>query len=184
MVLMSALLMGAAATEADQKVARMAALYEQVCLKAFPDDNAVDRTMANLGARQLSSEDVKITLRDDPGRAWELKDGSATVWLELPPYHACSVRWNSPEIGKMQDYKAIARRYQRKIGGYSAMTPFDADYGDVHAHAVGEQRRLSDGGMESMMIFDQHITNEARRAAGETGVSVRFVHQIASRGAK
>jgi hypothetical protein len=59
------------------------------------------------------------------------------------------------------------------------MDPYDTDYGDIHVHAVGEQRVLSDGGRESLFIFDQHITDPKRRAAGETGFVLRFVHQFA-----
>jgi hypothetical protein len=76
---------------------RMAALYDEVCLKAFPDDAAVDRLMAEKGAAPLTPEQAQITLRGDPGRGWLLKDGERNIqiMLELPPFHACSVpgRW-------------------------------------------------------------------------------------------
>ena len=42
---------------------------------------------------------------------------------------------------------------------------------------------MADGRRESLMVIDQHITDPARRAAGETGTEVRFVHQIAEPGA-
>ena len=170
---------GAAPTEADERASKMAALYDEVCLKSFPNDAAVDAAMDARGARKLPQDEVKVTFGDDPGRAWEIKDGSATVWLELPPYHACSVRWNSPDIPDFGAYRAIADRYEAQLGGYSAVGPWDSDVGDIHIHAVGEQRKRPDGGYESLFIFEQHITDPKRRAAGETGHSLRFVHQFA-----
>ena len=178
------LLGGVASTEVDQRLSRMTALYEQVCLKAFPDDKAVEAVMTARGARPLTADEVKTTMRDDPARAWELKDGSGTIWIEFPPYHACSVRWNTPEIGDLREYRAIADQYERAAGSYSTIEPYNTDYGDVHVHAVGEQRTLSNGTIESLFIFDQHITDPKRRAAGETGYSLRFVHQYRSPEAK
>src|SRR6476619_2513145 len=104
----------------DQRLSRMTALYDEVCLKAFPDDKAVEALMMAKNARPLTQAEVKVTLRDDPGRAWELQDGSGTVWIEFPPYHACSVRWNAPEIGNLHEYRSIADQYEQKTGGYSA----------------------------------------------------------------
>ena len=40
-------------------------------------------------------------------------------------------------------------------------------------------RTFPDDTSESLFFFDQHITDPKRRAAGETGVVLRFVHQFA-----
>jgi hypothetical protein len=175
------LLLGlAAAAPADMELSRMTALYDQVCLKTFPDDKAVEALMMAQGARPLTPDEVKVTMRDDPARGWALKDGNATVWVEFPPYHACSVRWNTSEIGDLREYRSISDGYERTVGGFTPINPFDTDYGDIHVHAVGEQRTLPDGSTEALFVFDQHITDPKRRAAGETGVSLRFVHQYYS----
>lgn len=179
---MLALYMLAAAAspvDADQRLARMAGLYDQICLRTFPDDNAVAALMRAQNARELTEAEVRVTMRNDPARGWQLADRSATVWIEFPPYHACSVRWSSPTIGNLAPYRAIADRYERSKGGFAPIRPMDGDQGDIHIHAVGERRVLPDKSTESLYIFDQHITNPARRAAGETGVSMRFVHQFA-----
>jgi hypothetical protein len=42
---------------------------------------------------------------------------------------------------------------------------------------MGKERQQSDA-TETLMIVDQHITDIARRKAGETAVSLRFVRQI------
>lgn len=172
-----ALLAGAASAGTDEKLSRMTALYDQVCLKTFPDDKAVAALMTARNARELTTDEVKVTMNDDPARGWELDDKSGTVWIEFPPYHACSVRWNTPDIGDLREYRAIADRYEQQLGGFTAADPYDSDYGDIHVHAIGEQRQLPDGSWESLFIFDQHITDPKRREAGETGFSLRFVHQ-------
>lgn len=157
----------------------MTNLYQDICLARFPDDKAVEAMMVARGARELSQSDVKVTMRDDPARAWDLNDGGATLWIEYPPFHACSVRWNAPEIGDMAAYRAIADTYESAIGGFRPITPFEDDQGDIHVHAAGETRILPDKTSESLFIFDQKITDPKRRAVGETGFSLRFVHQYA-----
>jgi hypothetical protein len=179
MFMVLALLADTSLAEAEQRLSRMTVLYEQVCLTAFPDDKAVEALMAAQNARPLTQEEVKITMRDDPARGWELKDGSASVWLEFPPFHACSVRWNAAEIGDLDEYRAVVEKYKHAKGSFQPIGPFDDDQGGIHIHAVGEQRVLPHQTSESLFIFDQHITDPKRRAAGETGVSLRFVHQFA-----
>jgi len=160
------------------QLSRMTQLYEQVCLRAFPDDKTVEALMTAQGARPLTPEEVKVTMQDDPARGWSLKDGSATVWIEFPPYHACSVRWNTPTIGDLREYRAIAEAYEKSAGNFTTMDPYNTDYGDIHVHAVGEERVTDDGGSEALFVFDQSISDTKRRAAGETGYSLRFVHQF------
>jgi len=163
---------------ADQRLSRMTAIYEKVCLSAFPDDNAVEALMKTQDARELSPAEVKVTMNADPARGWELVDGKATVWLELPPFHACSVRWNTQSIDDLGIYRTVADAYESAKGGFKPMKTFDSDHGDIHVHAVGEQRTLPSQAVESLFVIDQHITDARRRDAGETGVVLRFVHQI------
>ena len=158
----------------------MTALYEEVCLKAFPDDKAVAAAMRAHNATELTPEEVKVTMRDDPARGWELQDKSASVWLEFPPYHASSVRWNAPELGDLAPYRAVARPYQQQQGGFVPMKTMERDMGDIHVRAIGERRRLANGSWETMYAFDQRITDAKRRTAGETGYVLRIVHQFRS----
>lgn len=172
-------LAAAASAEVDARTARLTALYDEVCLRAFPDDKAVAALMTSKNAQEMSQNEVKVTMRDDPARGWHLPGEQATVWLELPPFHACSVRWSAPATGDLAPYRALAERYEKAIGGFEPLRPFDADQGPIHVHAVGEARTLADQGAESLFFFVQHITDPQRRAAGATGLVLRFVHQLA-----
>lgn len=186
--MIAALVLAAATSSvADTRLETATALYDRLCLRTFPDDAALDRAIDAEGAKPMSAADVKVTLRDDPGRAWTIdRDGiSFAIFLELPPYHACSVRFRMPDAQYTLDrYEAVAARYRDSIPGFTKMKEFDADQAEFHIHAVGDQRTLADGGGESLFVIDQHITDVARRSAGETGVMLRFVHQIAEKGAK
>ena len=180
MVMLLALLADTGTHPVDRRLLRMTALYEQVCLNAFPDDKAVEALMSAQHARSLTPDEVKITMRDDPAEGWALsEDGNPTVWIEFPPFHACSVRWNTPDLGDFSQYRTAAAKYEARIGGFRPADPFNADDGAIHIHAVGEQRGLTKGGTETLFIIDQHITDPERRAAGQTGYVLRFVHQFA-----
>lgn len=165
--------------EADQRLATMSALYDQVCLKAFPDDKAIETLMKAQDARELTPEEVRVTMRNDPARGWELRGRGATVWIEFPPFHACSVRWNTTQVGDLAVYRQAADAYESTQSGFRPITPIDTDQGPIHIHASGEQRILQGQGAESLMVIDQHISDPKRREAGETGVVLRFVHQFA-----
>jgi hypothetical protein len=164
--------------EADQRLSRMTNLYEYACLKAFPDDKAVEALMTAQKARELTPEEVKITMGNDPARGWELADGRATVWIEYPPFHACSVRWNAPAIGDLSAYRLAADTYERAVGGFHPVDAYNADQGAIHVHGIGEKRTLRDKSTESLFVIDQQISDPKRREAGETGVVLRFVHQF------
>lgn len=165
---------------ADPALARMAALFDEVCLQAFPIDGAVDRLMTARGATPMTPERVKITLKDDPGRGWSIEDGARRIslFVEDPPYHACSVRRTVEAAGDLAGYRTLAARFEADHPGFAPIAPYDRDQGDVHIHGTGESRSLAGGSSESLFVFDQHVTDPARRAKGETAVDLRFVHQI------
>lgn len=187
--MLSMLLALAVQSPDDAVAARLAAttsLYDELCLRTFPDDAALDAEMAKRGARQLTPAEVKITLNDDPGRGWsiELAGATALVILETPPYHACSVRWPMPaDLGDLSQYRALAKAYTAGKPGFAPMDPMDVDMGELHIAAIGEQRTLPNGGGESLLVIAQQVRDPKRRANGETGTMLRFVHQISSPGA-
>jgi hypothetical protein len=163
---------------AEQRLSDMTALYNQVCLKAFPDDKAVESLMKAQDARELAPDEVKVTMGGDPARGWELKGREATVWVEFPPFHACSVRWNTPPVSDYGVYRAVAFAYESARSGFKPLKPIETDQGPIHIHAFGEQRALPNEVIESLFVIEQNISDPKRRDAGETGIVLRFVHQF------
>lgn len=179
LLMLLALAVDTPVADADARLARMTALYEKICLKAFPDDAAAEGLIAAEKARELTRDEVKETMGADPARGWALPGDQGTVWLEFPPFHACTVRWNTPRIGDLKAYRAIADGYEKATGGFRRIMPLEAERHGIHIHAVGEQRPLPNKGAENLFVIDQRISDPKRRAAGETGVVLRFVHQFA-----
>lgn len=178
----------AAANSADAaRLERMVALYDELCLDAFPDDDTVDALMAAKGATPLTPEEVRVTFNDDPGRGWLLDDGDIKIqiMIEMPPYHACSVRWMTDDgFVDLSDYEAVTDRFKASRPAFSEPEPQEGDVAGFHIAAITESRPLPDGGTEALLAIEQRVTDTQRRANGETRVSVRFVHQIISPGAR
>jgi hypothetical protein len=49
-----------ASPDQDQGLSQMTVLYEQVCLKAFPDDKAVEALMGKQNAKELTPDEVRV----------------------------------------------------------------------------------------------------------------------------
>jgi len=166
--------------EADRAVGRMVALYDEVCLQAFPDDAAVDAVMEAQGARALTPEEVRVTFRNDPGRGWLLDDGDRNIqiMLELPPYHACSVRRTTDGgFGDLTAYEAVTARYKATHPGFATVDDQAMDREGIRIRMSGELRELPDGRTETLYLFDQ-------THADRPGVDIRFVHQIVAADAR
>lgn len=179
MLLATILLQATAPTAPD--LTPMVALYQEACLDSFPSDGQLDALMAKKGATPLSPDEVKVTLRDDPGRGWRLIDGGRRylVFLELPPFHACSVRGGvGSDAADLAPYRAVLQTFKSKNPGFSPQPPADLDQGAIHIHAESEYRQLPGGTGEQLIVIAQQITDPERRAKGETGTDLRFVHQI------
>lgn len=170
----------ASAVVADPRMAQMATLYDEICLKAFPDDGKLDKVVKAKGATALTPEEVRVTLVDDPGHGWRIADpgGDILVILELPPYHACSVRWSGP-VGAPDwaPYQAVIAPYLAARSGWATLPPTQMDRGDVHISAT-MTGRMDARGSEALMIFDQTPLDPTRRAAPDTKADRRFVHQL------
>ncbi len=170
-----------AADESDPAVQRMIDLFGEVCLSAFPDDAAVDAIMAQVAERQLTPDQVRVTFNDDPGRGWLVADGDAQiqVMLELPPYHACSVRRGTNSgLDNPAAYRALIDDFSATHPGFVAQEPIVSHQGGLEIRGDVLVRELPGGRRESLMVIEQRVLDEDRRAAGETGVSLRFVYQV------
>ncbi|MBV9883435.1 MAG: hypothetical protein JO276_10545 [Sphingomonadaceae bacterium] len=161
------------------QLAEMIALYDEICLRAFPSDQAVAQAMAAHGAAPMASAEVRIYLHDDPGRGWNLTGRTAPfqVTLEAPPYHACGIRTMTVAgFPDMAPYHALARRFEGE-GGYRSFGPQSMDMDDIQTTGAGEQRALPNGA-EALMVFLTTPSGKHRDAAHQA-VEVRFVHQFA-----
>ncbi|MBB4152865.1 hypothetical protein GGQ80_000753 [Sphingomonas jinjuensis] len=184
MPLLLAALLAQAATAAPAPGSmpdQLAALYDEVCLRTFPYDAAVDELMKRKAAIPLTPAEVKTTLRDDPGRGWRLPgpDGrSISIFIELPPYHACSVRAG---IGTapldLAAYRRAVAAFEETRPGFAAQKPADMTVESIRIRAIQEVRPLP-GGHESLLVITQQLTDPVRIAKGEGGTELRFVHQI------
>lgn len=167
-----ALVMQAApTTPTDPALDRMVALYEDTCLKAFPDDGAVAATMTARGAAALSRSEVRIYLHDDPGRGWVIADGPGkfVVTIEAPPYHACALRREfAAPVTDMLAYLAAADRYKASGAPFQNMAPMDMPNGDIRTHLEAEGRAAGDQAEALMIVTDTRP---------DRSVELRFVHQ-------
>lgn len=170
---------------ADDRVRdRMIALYDQVCLQAFPDDKAVESAMTGFGAAELTPAQVRTYLRDDPGRGWRVESGgtSFTVTLEAPPFHACAVRvMVDTPFTDLGSYPGIAAAYEQAHGGgFRAMQPMERDLDDIHIYGTGDQKVTGTGG-ESLFYIVYTPLKKATDAGAPPQSEIRLAHQIAQR---
>jgi hypothetical protein len=167
------------------QLAEMLDIYDSACLRAFPDERAVARVMADRGASALSDAQVRVYLHEDPGYGWRIagRTGIFNLTIENPPYHACAVRTMTasgfPDLGP---YQALARRYEAGRG-FAPMRHMQFTRDNIEVAGGGEQRSTPDGGSESLLVI-VGTPIERFRARGDTAVEVRFTHQFARPGAQ
>ncbi len=163
-------------------VARMAALYDEVCLQTFPIDTAVDALMIHKQATPMTAAEVKVTLHDDPGRGWRMRAGDQVydVVLELPLFHACSVRTSDPMVatGDLAPYRAVADAFVASHRGFVAGDPMDAARGGIKIHAEMQGRPLPGKLFENLLVIEQKVVDAAQLEPGTVPSPLRFVHQI------
>jgi hypothetical protein len=167
------------------QLAEMLDIYDSACLRAFPDERAVARVMADRGAGTLSESQVRYFLHEDPGYGWRIvgRTGTFNITIENPPYHACAVRTMTaagfPDLGP---YQALARRFEAGRG-FAPMRHMQFTRENIEVAGGGEQRSTPDGGSESLLVI-VGTPIERFRARGDTAVEVRFTHQFARPGAQ
>jgi hypothetical protein len=155
------------------------ALYDEICLRAFPDEAEAGRAAARHDATPLSPADVRRFLHDDPGFGWQLRGrtGRFDVTIEQsPPYHACAVRTMTANgFADLSPYQALAARYER-AGGFVRITPMNRTIQNLHIIGGGEQRPGPGGSSEALLVAITSASDEYR-ARGDTAIEVRFAHQ-------
>ena len=172
-----------APTDSAAQLREMVSLYDELCLRAFPDDRGVARALDSRHAEPLSAEQVRRYLHEDPGRGWRLQGQSARfdITIEDPPFHSCSVRTvTASGFADLAPYTEIAERFERG-GGFQRVPPVDTVLGDIRTSGRGEVRSLSDGHGEALLVYFNTPVEKVREL-GQTGIEVRFVHTFSSAG--
>jgi hypothetical protein len=158
----------------------MIALYDEVCLRAFPDEDAAAGAAARHGATALSQAEVQTLLHDDPGIGWEVSGpaGRFQVTIEQsPPYHACAVRTMTADgFADLGPYQRLAARYEQGRP-FERIGTMDRMVGNLHVVGGGEQLATGADASESLLIIITSAS-EAQRARGDTAVEMRFTHQF------
>jgi hypothetical protein len=155
------------------------ALYDEICLRAFPDDSAAAAAAARHDGMPLSRRDIQRFLHDDPGIGWQVRGrtGRFDVTIEQsPPYHACAVRTMTANgFADLGPYQALATRYEQS-GRFERIAPMDFDAADFHVTGGGE-RLVGPGQRTESLLIIMTRAPDAARAHGQTAIEVRFAHQ-------
>ena len=171
----------AAAHQVDPVVGRMLVLYDEVCLRAFPDDVAVDALMEQKGAEPLTPEQVSVTFNDDPGRGWLVPDDDRRiqVMLELPPFHACSVRRRTESgLGDPAAYNSLIEPFIAARPGFERADPYSAELNGMSITATVLRRETAEGIAENLLVVEQRGLTEEGSSQDSPLVDLRFVHQL------
>jgi hypothetical protein len=160
------------------QLAEMLNLYDEICLKAFPDDAGVARAAEARGGVAMTDAEVKSFLHDDPGRGWRIAGKTAifNLTVEAPPYHACGVRTNTiAGFPSMQPYQDLIARYG-KGRSFQKIGPINREV--EGASSVGAGDMAMKGALaEGLLVFTAQPL-PANRAASGDAIQVRFVHQL------
>lgn len=160
------------------QLAEMLTLYDEICLKTFPDDAAVARAAEARGAVPMTEAEIRSFLHDDPGRGWRIAGKTAAFQLtvEAPPYHACGVRTNTVAgFPSMQPYQDLIARYG-KGRTFQKIGPINQEVEGAQSVGAGDMAmkgKLAEG----LLIFTAQPLPANRTSAGDA-IQVRFVHQL------
>lgn len=163
----------------DPQMGAMIGIYDMLCLRVFPDEAKIEAAMTKIGATPLTPDEMKIYLRDDPGRGWRIvRDGHViyTVTIEAAPIRACAIR-SMTSNGLLDEprYAAtVAAAETNAGGGFVKFPPFDHAVGDIRTQATGAQRQNADGSAEAFYL----IRSTPVKMTPTTAIEVRMVHQL------
>jgi hypothetical protein len=161
------------------QLAEMVALFDEICLKAFPDDAAAAKAVAARQGTAMSAEDVRAYLHDDPGTGWHVVGRAAPfeITIEAPPFHACGIRTTAvAPFADMAPYKRLADAFEASVHP-DKVGPMHGTIGNIDTSGGGEAWHRPDGRNEALFVFISTPIAEIR-AKGQDAVEVRLVHQI------
>ncbi|MEH3103972.1 MAG: hypothetical protein PGN12_08695 [Sphingomonas phyllosphaerae] len=153
------------------------ALFDMICGRVFPDDARIATALARMpGVRALTPEELRIYLKDDPGRGWVMSAGSSriVVTIESPPIHSCAVRIDNTDgvidDGKWQQLLTAAQA--RSGGGFLTLPPQTFVVGDIRSQASGVQKQGVGGAAEAI-----YLIRSTPKKPG-FGTEIRMVRQL------
>ncbi len=156
------------------------AIFDMVCNRLFPDDQALNKLDAASGLRSLKPSEVGDFLGKDPGRGWITAPGQPPIIItvEAPPIHACAVRMlgTDGEIDEAMWGRIVDAAKRRSGGGFTAMPPQDIVLGTMQTHVIGEQKRNADGSAETFYLMRMKPADPKK--APNAGIELRLVHQM------
>lgn len=156
------------------------ALYDEICLRAYPDEDAAIRATTRYDVTSLSPEELRQFLHDDPGIGWELRGrtGRFVVAIERsPPYRSCSVRTMTANgFADLGPYQALAARYEQGRR-FEPISRIDRTVRGLHVIGTGEILVDPDGSSDMLLVAIASASDESR-ARGNTAIEVRFEHQF------
>jgi hypothetical protein len=133
-------------------------MFDTICGRTFPDDARVAAGMAKIpAARPLTPEEVRIYLKNDPGRGWIMPAGSSriVVTIEAPPIHSCAVRITNTDgvidEGKWQQLLTAAQA--RSGGGFVTLPVQTFEAGETRSQAGGVQKQGANGAAEAIYLI-------------------------------
>jgi len=162
--------------------AGLAALFTTLCVEAFPDAAALDARMAEKGATAMTPEQVKAVLHDDPGRGWLLTQNNHrfAITEEAAPFHACSVRVNTPAGVPNRALTgilgAVTAKSGQRVSSPQVMNRNDNPLMGISAVIVQVSPPPAGADAEAFMAFV--TTYRDRTSNAVLFVENRFVHQI------
>ncbi len=166
-----------------EQLAEMVNLYGDICLKLFPDDEALAKAMQDRHATPMPEADVKDYLRDDQGVGWIVagKTAEFRVTVEVPPFHACVIRSTTKAgFSDLTAYNNLIQLEEISWGGHADIPNSSFTREGTVTEASGHARLRPDGKIETLLIGTTKVVDPAL-AVRLTGIEVRFVHQIVSR---
>lgn len=164
----------------EAQLAEMVELYDSICLKTFPDDKAVEQKLLARGATPMTEAMVKTHLHDDPGIGWILQGKTARfrVTIELPAYHACTVRTTiRDDFTDMVPYRRAVEEHEQSWDSVKKIRTLDGVTGTIRSILTGETTRLPDGAVETLMVVSGRVEDPVSRKVNP-GIEFRFVRQI------
>jgi hypothetical protein len=160
------------------QLTEMLTLYDEICLKTFPDDAATVHALETREAVALSDAQVRVFLHEDPGRGWRIvgKTAKFILTIEAPPFHACGLRTNTiAGFPSMQPYQDLIARYEsgRSLQKLAPVSREVVGTQTVGAGETGMKGALAEG----LLVFTAQPLPANRAVAGDA-IEVRFVHQL------